>query len=117
MRTIPSFVVTALAASMLCSAQTAPTRSSAAKHANPAAPTIPKPIAGTPDIVFINGVIYTGVGFAEDKPQIVEAIAIGGGKVLAIGETEDIKHLAGPEDRAARSSLHQHQHFHLPGLQ
>ena len=104
MRTIPSFVVTALAASMLCSAQTAPTRSIAAKRVNPAAPTIPKPVAGTPDIVFFNGVIYTGVGFAEDKPQIVEAIAIGGGKVLAIGKTEDIKRLAGP--KTALRDLH-----------
>ncbi len=104
MRTILSFVATALAASMLCSAQTAPTRSIAAKRANPAAPTTPKGIASTPDIIFFDGVIYTGVGFAEDKPQIVEAIAIGGGKVLAIGKTEDVKRLAGP--KTALRDLH-----------
>jgi predicted amidohydrolase YtcJ len=49
-----------------------------------------------PDIIFFNAVIYTGEGFAEDKPQTVQAIAIGGGKVLAIGSNADIKRLAGP---------------------
>jgi hypothetical protein len=56
-----------------------------------------KPVAGTPDIIFFDGIIYTGVGFAEDKPQTVEAVAIGGGKVLAIGTTEEITRLAGPK--------------------
>jgi predicted amidohydrolase YtcJ len=54
-------------------------------------------IPGVPDIIFFNGVIYTGEGFAEDKPQIVQAIAIGGGKVLAIGKTAEITRLAGPK--------------------
>lgn len=47
-------------------------------------------------MIFFNGVIYTGEGFAEDKPQTVEAMAIGGGKVLATGTTDAIKRLAGP---------------------
>ncbi len=49
-----------------------------------------------PDDIYFNGRIYTGAGFAEDKPQTVEAIAIGGGKVLAVGSNDEIKRLAGP---------------------
>ena len=54
------------------------------EHAKPTAR-----IAGisAPEIIFFNGIIYTGVGFAEDKPEIVQAMAIGGGKVLAVGTT------------------------------
>ena len=54
-------------------------------------------ISTLPDIILFNGVIYTGEGFAQDKPQTVEAIAIGRGKVLAVGTNEDIKRLAGPK--------------------
>jgi hypothetical protein len=49
-----------------------------------------------PDLIFINARIYTGVGLAEGKPQIVEAIAIRDGKVQAIGTTAEIKSLADP---------------------
>ena len=96
MRTICSLMATALAASMLCPAQTAP-QQSVPKRTNPAASSAQKQLAGTPELIFFNGVIYTAVGLAEDKPQIVEAIAIGGGKVLAIGKTADITRLAGPK--------------------
>ena len=51
-----------------------------------------------PDIIFFNGVIYTGDGFAEDKPQTVQAIAIGGGKIIAVGTNED--------DHAPRRTQH-----------
>jgi predicted amidohydrolase YtcJ len=97
MRTVSSLVVTALAASVLCSAQTPSTPRPASKRPKPAASTKTKPVAGTPDVIYFDGIIYTGEGFAEDKPQIVEAIAIGSGKVLAIGATEDITRLAGPK--------------------
>jgi predicted amidohydrolase YtcJ len=50
----------------------------------------------SPEIIFFNGVIYTGTGFAEDKPETVQAIAIGGGKVIAAGSDKEIKRLAGP---------------------
>lgn len=50
-----------------------------------------------PDLIFFNGVIYTGAGMAEDKPQTVEAIAIVGGKVIAVGTTKEIVRLAGPK--------------------
>src|ERR1700722_12207495 len=52
-----------------------------------------------PDEIFFDGTIYTGLGMAEDKPQTVEAMAIGGGKVLAIGRSEAITRLAGPQTR------------------
>jgi predicted amidohydrolase YtcJ len=59
----------------------------------------PAPLASVPDIVFFNGVIYTGVGLEEDKPETVQAMAIGDGKVLAIGTTEEMTRLAGPDTR------------------
>jgi predicted amidohydrolase YtcJ len=49
-----------------------------------------------PELVFFNGVIYTGQGLQEDKPEIVQAIAVGRGKILAVGSTEQILPLAGP---------------------
>jgi predicted amidohydrolase YtcJ len=48
-----------------------------------------------PEIILFNGVIYTGAGFAEDKPETVQAMAIANGKVIAIGSNEEIKRLAG----------------------
>jgi len=50
-----------------------------------------------PEIVFVNGVIYTGDGFAQDKAKTVQAMAVGGGKILAIGTNEEIRKLAGPK--------------------
>ena len=93
MRTISSLAVAVLAASVLCPAQSNPSHRPASNQAK----STPRPIAGTPEIIFFNGVIYTGEGFPEDKPQVVEAIAIGGGKVLAVGKTADITRLAGPK--------------------
>jgi predicted amidohydrolase YtcJ len=50
-----------------------------------------------PEIIFFNGIIYTGLGFADDNPQTVQAMAIGGGKVIAVGTNTEIKRLAGPK--------------------
>jgi hypothetical protein len=50
-----------------------------------------------PEMIFVNGVIYTGEGFDRDKPRTVEALAVGGGKVIAVGTTADIQRLAGPK--------------------
>jgi predicted amidohydrolase YtcJ len=50
-----------------------------------------------PEVIFFNGVIYTGVGLNQDHPQTVQAMAIGNGKVLAIGANDEIKKLAGPQ--------------------
>jgi predicted amidohydrolase YtcJ len=79
---------------LLSTAQTAPEPRPASKSA--AAHPRPKIV---PDEIFFDGTIYTGLGMAEDKPQAVEAMAIGGGKVLAIGTTEAITRLAGPKTR------------------
>ncbi len=49
-----------------------------------------------PDLVFLNARIYTGAGFSDEKPQVVEAIAIKDGKVLAIGATAEIQKLVAP---------------------
>lgn len=54
---------------------------------------------GAPEIIFYNGTIYTGEGLAQDKPRIVEAMAVGGGKVLAAGTNAEIEPLAGPLTR------------------
>jgi predicted amidohydrolase YtcJ len=56
-------------------------------------------VTATPEIILFNGVIYTGAGLAEDKPETVQAMAIGGGKVIAVGTTEEITRLAGPDTR------------------
>jgi predicted amidohydrolase YtcJ len=94
MRAISSLVATALAASMLCHAQTVSAKHTASLRGRSSASTKSRPKT-SPDIIFFDGIIYTGVGFADDKPQTVEAIAISGGKVLAIGTNEEITRLAG----------------------
>jgi predicted amidohydrolase YtcJ len=48
-------------------------------------------------VIFVNGVIYTGEGLDRDTPQTVEAMAVGGGRVLAVGTTVEIKQMAGPK--------------------
>lgn len=93
---LPALTASTVAASILCTAQTTHAPRSTSNRAKSAAKHS-KSIPRTPDTIFFNGVIYTGEGFAEDKPQIVEAIAIGGGKILAIGKTQDITRLAGPK--------------------
>jgi predicted amidohydrolase YtcJ len=93
MRASSALLAAALAATSLgsiCSAQT-----SSSKSANPST----TKLSTAPEIIFYNGVIYTGVGMNEDSPQTVQAMAVGGGKVLAIGTTEEIKRLAGPKTR------------------
>jgi len=92
MRAIISAVLMALAASTLCVAQTsAPAKSASAK---------PKAAAHgpqVPELILFNATIYTGNGFAQDQPEIAQAMAIGGGKVIAVGTTEKITRLAGPK--------------------
>lgn len=52
-----------------------------------------------PETILFNGVIYTGEGLSVDRPRTVQAMAIGGGKVLAVGSNEEVKHLAGSATR------------------
>ncbi len=105
------FFTTLLAASLavvpICSAQTA-SRPKPYKH-SPAH-------TAAPDTIFFNGTIYTGVGLGEDKPQTVEAMAVGGGKVLAVGTTEEITRLAGPQTQL-RNLNTAHTHLYIfPGF-
>jgi len=79
MRWFPALVAALLPAYTLCVAQT--------KHSTA--------IQTAPELIFFNGVIYTGEGLAEDRPQVVEALAIRGGKVMAIGKNDEITRLAG----------------------
>ena len=86
-----------VAACSLSFAQTAPQHHStsqqqAGHHA---------PAQTGPDLILFDGVIYIGSGFDTDQPEIVEAIAIRGGKVLAIGKTSEVM-------RLARSNTHLH---------
>ena len=62
---------------------------------------MPQPAAPTtaPELILFNGVIYSGEGLAEDKPVTVQAIAIGDGKVLAVGTTAAITRLAARKTR------------------
>jgi len=100
MRLFSALLAAALAVPALCVAQT-PSAS-----ANESAP----------DTIFFNGVIYTGVGFAEDTPQTVEAIAIRGGKVLAIGTNDAIKRLAGPKTQLRNLSTANTGTYIFPGF-
>src|ERR1700756_4330310 len=95
MRTISSLILVTLAASAsfsLCSAQTTQ-KHPAPHHSRPASSST------VPDDLFFNGVIYTGEGFADDKPRPVEAMAVGGSKVIAVGTTAEVSRLAGPKTR------------------
>ena len=77
----------------LSTAQTAVRRHAAPRHEKPAARTT------AAEIVFFNAVIYTGNGLAEGKPETVQAMAVGGGKVLAVGTNDEVTRLAGPKTR------------------
>jgi predicted amidohydrolase YtcJ len=92
--------ICALLAAVFATALSSPALSPAAKPA-PAMGTKPAPSAasptGPPDTIYFNGVIYTGRGFAQDKPEVVQAMAIRSGKVMAVGTTVEITRLAGPK--------------------
>jgi predicted amidohydrolase YtcJ len=90
MRSFYAVVAALVAACSISLAQTAQPNSATqrAKHAMSA--------QAAPDLIFFNGIIYTGAGFAEDQPQVVQAIAVRAGKVVAIGTNQEIMHLARP---------------------
>jgi predicted amidohydrolase YtcJ len=50
-----------------------------------------------PEVIFVHGVIYTGEGLERDAPVTVEAMAVGGGRVIAVGSSEEMEKLAGPK--------------------
>jgi predicted amidohydrolase YtcJ len=74
------------------------------------------PLATVPEVIFFNGVIYTGIGLEEDKPETVQAMAIGDGKVLAVGMTEEITRLAGPHTRLLDLNTANTSTFVFPGF-
>ncbi len=94
MRTCISLLAAGLALTPFSLAQR-----SAARHTANKTQKVQVRVATQADMIFFHGVIYTGTGFSEDKPQIVEAMAVGGGKVLAVGKTESMMLLAGPHTR------------------
>jgi predicted amidohydrolase YtcJ len=69
-----------------------------------------------PDVIYFNAVIYTGEGFAEDKPRVVQAMAIAGGKVLAVGTTDEITRLAGPNTKLRDLASANTGHCIFPGF-
>ena len=112
MRLPIALFVTALAASSLCPGQTPAAKSTQPRLEKQA----PVKLAPVPDIIFFNGIIYTGVGLAEDKPETVQAMAIGGGKVLAVGTTQEIVKLAGPNTRLRDLNTARTGTFVFPGF-
>jgi hypothetical protein len=104
-------LLAAIFAASLSTAQKPPVRHPVPKPAK-AAPTLPT----TPEMIFFNAVIYTGVGFAEDKPEVVQAMAIGGGKVLAVGTNDEVTRLAGPKTRLWDVDSNDTSNFIFPGF-
>lgn len=96
---------------VVTAAQT-PARHTATQHTRKAATAS----TAAPDDVFFNGVIYTGEGFAEDKPRVVEAMAVAKGKVIAVGTTAEITRLAGPKTRLHDLDTAHTLHFIFPGF-
>ncbi len=68
----------------------------AAESPRPANESADRKDQAAPDAIYYDGAIYTGEGFANDHPHVVEAMAVGGGKVLAIGSNRAILRLSGP---------------------
>jgi hypothetical protein len=78
--------------------------------------TRPLTVATVPEIIFFNAVIYTGEGLEQDKPQVVQAMAIGGGKVLAVGSNDEVTRLAGPGTHLRDLSSDSTSTFIFPGF-
>jgi hypothetical protein len=115
MHVYSALLASSLAATAFCSSSAAQT---AAPKITPSTrvKTAPAKIDTVPEIIFFNGAIYTGVGFNEDKPETVQAMAIGGGKVLATGTTEEMTRLAGPDTRLRDLNTANTSTFIFPGF-
>ena len=85
----------------------------ASSAAHPLAQTLGRPTP--PDIIFTHAVIYTGEGLAVDKPRSVQAMAIAGGKLLAVGTNEEVMRLAGPKTLIRNLNIGR-QVFVFPGF-
>jgi predicted amidohydrolase YtcJ len=95
MRASRALFLTIALTTTLCAGQTTPVKHAATPHKKPAESAARVTVA--PEMIFFDCVIYTGVGFDDDKPQTVQAMAIGGGKVLAVGSNDEVMRLAGPK--------------------
>ena len=111
MRTNVALFAVVFSTCILTAAQTS-TRHAAPQHVRKA----PAPSVNVPDDVFFNGVIYTGEGFAQDKPRVVEAMAVAKGKVVAVGTTAQITRLAGPGTHLHDLDTAHTLHFVFPGF-
>jgi predicted amidohydrolase YtcJ len=112
MRASSVLLFATIAAASLCAGQTSKTTAAAPRRAIAA----PVKQAAVPDLILFNGIIYTGAGLAEDRPQTVTAMAIGGGKVLAVGSDAEITRLAGPHTRLHDVSSASSSTFIFPGF-
>lgn len=91
MRTLPCLLVAA--ACMLVHGQVSP------HQAMPPRPKAPLQQGATPDLIFYNGVIYTGNGLNEGTPETVSAMAIREGAVVTTGSDDEVRRLAGSRTR------------------
>jgi predicted amidohydrolase YtcJ len=112
MRTIPAVLAVVFSTCILASAQ-APAGHTALQHQKTAAADVS---STAPDDLFFNGVIYTGEGFAEDKPRVVEAMAVTKGKIVAVGTTAEISRLAGPKTHLHDMDSAHTKMFIFPGF-
>jgi predicted amidohydrolase YtcJ len=53
----------------------------------------------TPEVILLHGTILTGAGLKQGNPQIVSAMAVADGKVLAVGTDAEVQKLAGPQTK------------------
>jgi len=109
---VSSALLAAAILSLVCVAQTSTAQHTPTKRATAA----PAPLDTVADTIFFNGIIYTGNGLQEDKPETVQAMAIGGGKVLAVGTTEEVTRLAGPKTRLRDLNTASTGAFVFPGF-
>jgi hypothetical protein len=114
MRSLNVFLVPALVLPVSVFCQSAPQHHVPVHKANPSTPA-PRPTA-VPDLLYFNGIIYTGNGFDTDKPETVQAIAIAKGKVIAVGTTADITRLAGPDTKLHDLDSRNTSNFIFPGF-
>ena len=111
MRVISLLLTACIASASFSAAQTAPAHRPVATKAAP-----PAKLSTPPEIIFFDGVIYTGEGLAQDKPVRVSAMAIGGGKVLAVGTDKEITRLAGPNTKLRDIDSSSTSTFIFPGF-
>lgn len=116
MRVSRLLLTASLALASYCLAQTTPATRIPAHRSGTRKATPPTSLAVPPELILFDGVIYTGEGLAQDKPVTVQAMAIGGGKVLAVGTNDEITRLAGPNTRLRDIDSASNSTFIFPGF-